>query len=126
MVMSKEQTQRLMELLNKLVDRDAGNVVQDNVASYLRMPEFNGPEHNDAKTLVYMGWIKHRRMYTDVTNTWSGQGIYDFELTDDGKKVLEEWNNQMDSNTEGTDTSQSANRKTYICLLYTSPSPRDS
>ena len=91
MVMSEEQTRRLMELLGKLVARDAGAHPPDTETKLFSMPEFNGQEHNDAKTLYSLGWIRSLRFGGDVMNSWSGEGIYAFDLTEDGKAAIANW-----------------------------------
>ena len=91
MVMGEEQTRRLMELLGKLVARDAGTPQPDMETKLFSMPEFNGQEHNDAKTLYSLGWIRSLRFGGDVMNSWSGEGIYAFDLTEDGKAAIANW-----------------------------------
>ena len=92
MLMGKEQERRLMELLGKLAARDAGEPTPDMERAAFRVPDFNGQEHNDAKTLAHMGWIRSRRGFGDIANSWSGEGIYAFDLTDDGRAVFARWN----------------------------------
>ena len=95
MSMGKEQERRLMELLGKLAAREAGEPVPDTMGSMFRMPDFGGQEHADAITLTHMGWIRSRRGFSDVTNTWSAEGIYAFNLTEDGKAALAAWNSSV-------------------------------
>ncbi len=97
MSMGKVQERRLMELLCKLDAREAGEPVPDATGSMFRMPDFGGQEHTDAKTLAYMGWISSRRGFMDIANSWSGEGIYAFELTEDGKAALDAWNSSVDT-----------------------------
>ncbi len=105
MTMGAEQKQRLMELLNKLAERDSGTPIPD-VMTRMRsgMPDFNGQEHNDAKTLVFMGWIRSRH-FGDVMNSWSAEGIYAFDLTDDGKAALADWNSSSEVGAEPAESS---------------------
>ena len=92
MVMGEEQTQRLMELLGKLAVRDAGEPVPMTMETMLSAASnFGGQEHNDAKTLTHMGWIRPKHSFVDVSNSWSGEGIYAFDLTDDGRAALAGW-----------------------------------
>ena len=95
MSMGKEQEERLMELLGKLAVREAGGNVTDLMGSMFGMPEFHGQEHTDAITLTHMGWIRPRQGFMDVTNTWSGEGIYAFNLTEDGRAALDAWNSSV-------------------------------
>ena len=99
MSMSKEQERRLMGLLGKLAARDAGESIPNTGGLLSRIPELNGQEHTDAKTLVYMGWIRSRRGYMDVANSWSAEGIYAFDLTEDGRATLEAWNSSAEAGT---------------------------
>ena len=92
MSMGKEQEDRLMALLGKLAARETGEIVPDPTESMFRMPALGGQEHTDAITLTHMGWIRPRQGFMDVTNTWSGEGIYAFSLTKDGRAALDAWN----------------------------------
>ena len=104
MTMAEGQQKRLMELLKKLADRDSGAAIPDMTATIsFRMPEFNGQEHNDAKTLVFMGWI-HSQRFGDVMSSWSAEGIYAFDLTDDGKEALSAWNSSRHDGLESPDS----------------------
>ncbi len=98
MSIGKEQELRLMELLGKLASRDAGEQIPDAMGMMFRAVDFHGQEHRDAITLSHMGWIRHRRGFTDITNSWSGEGIYAFDLTDDGKAVLDAWQSSSADN----------------------------
>ena len=91
MSIGKEQELRLMELLGKLASRDAGDPIPSAMETMLKGADFHGQEHRDAITLTHMGWIRHRHGFTDVTNSWSGEGIYAFNLTEDGRAVLDAW-----------------------------------
>ena len=97
MSMGKEQERRLMELLGKLAAREAGVPVADLTGLTIGALDFGGQEHTDAKTLAHMGWISSRRGFMDIANSWSGEGIYAFELTEDGKAALEAWNPSVDT-----------------------------
>ena len=118
MSMSREQEQRLMELLGKLAARDAGEVVPDITDPVSRALEFNGQEHTDAKTLVYMGWIRSRRGYMDVANSWSGEGIYAFELTEDGRAVLEAWNLSVEIKIGSGDSGPQRQVQPWIMVIH--------
>ena len=100
MSMGKEQERRLMELLLKLAAREDGEADPNPLGSMLRMPDFGGQEHTDAKTLAYLGWIRSRHGFTDVTNSWSGEGIFAFDLTDDGRAAMEAWNSSLNTETD--------------------------
>ena len=52
MMMGEDQQRRLMELLGKLAARDAGAPTPSVAEMISSGIDFNGPEHNDAKTLV--------------------------------------------------------------------------
>ncbi len=90
MMMGEEQRNRLMELLRKLADKEAGTIVP---SRYPFAPvDFGGQEHRDTQTLAHMGWVRSRRgFFTDIGNSWSAEGIYAFELTDDGRAALADW-----------------------------------
>ena len=108
MMMGYEQKKRLMALLSKLDARDSGDPSavdeRERRITSFKMPEFGGQEHNDAKTLEFMGWIRSRHFGTDLNNTWFGEGIYALELTEDGKAVLEIWRASNNSNRESVET----------------------
>ena len=116
MIMGDEQIKRLMALLSKLDAQDSGDssVVDERERRIksLKMPEFGGQEHNDAKTLQHMGWIRSERFGTDLNNTWFGEGIYALDLTEDGKAALEAWRISNSSNKESSE-SQSAPRQQF-------------
>ena len=100
MSMGKEQERRLMELLGKLAAREAGESIPDLMTLMSRTLDFNGQEHTDAITLSYMGWIRSSRGFSDVTNTWSSEGIYAFDLTEDGRTALDAWNSSVANEAE--------------------------
>ena len=52
-----------------------------------------------------MGWIRPRAQYghVDVRNTRFSEGIFAFDLTDDGRAVLEEWLSEEDQEEDGDD-----------------------
>ena len=108
MSMGKEQERRLMELLDKLASREAGELVPAVTAFMFSMPDLNGQEHTDVITLAHMGWIRSRRGFSDVTNTWSAEGIYAFDLTEDGRAALTAWNSltNNEANPSGNDQEQ--------------------
>ena len=94
--MGHDQLERLMILLRKLEARDSGDPAaieeRNHRVTSFDMPDFNGQEHNDAKTLVSMGWIINPQPFgTNIANSWSSEGIYAFNLTEDGKAALETW-----------------------------------
>jgi predicted nucleotide-binding protein len=97
-----------MTLLSKLEARDGGDPsITEERESRIRtfqMPEFGGQEHNDAKTLELMGWIRSSRFGTNLSNSWSGEGIYALNLTEDGKAALEAWRASNRSNEESMET----------------------
>lgn len=110
MSMGKEQEQRLMDLLKLLFAIDAGTFTPHSQDLMSRRSDFGGQEHNDAKTLVYMGWIRLRHNYhVDIMNSWFGEGIYAFELTDDGRAALAKWeaSQSMTIETKGPDSNSS-------------------
>ena len=120
MSMGKEQQQRLMGLLGKLAARDAGGPVPGiaELMSGARTLDFNSQEHNDAKTLAYMGWIRSRYRHTDVTNSWSAEGIYAFDLTDDGRAVLEAWNSPVEIETDPGDSGTQRRAQPMVMMIH--------
>ena len=106
MLMGKEQEQRLMGLLGKLAARDAGEPTPNITELMSKRLDFNGQEHDDARTLTHMGWIRSRRGFSDVANSWSQEGIYAFDLTGDGRAVLETWNSSRSDETESSSDNQ--------------------
>ena len=110
-----------MELLSKLDARDSGGLTPNPAEMAFSMPDFNGQEHNDAKTLVHMGWIRSRRGFSDITNSWSSEGIYAFDLTNDGRAVLAEWNASQDVDNESTETDSIPSRQTsrpFVMMIH--------
>ena len=118
MSMGKEQERRLMELLSKLSAREAGEPVPNPIGSMPRMPDFGGQEHTDAKTLVYLGWIRSRRGFTDVTNSWSAEGIFAFNLTDDGKAALEAWNSSLNTETGHSGNENGVRTRPLVMVIH--------
>lgn len=118
MSMGKEQERRLMELLGKLAARDAGEPRPDAAESMFRMPDFHGQEHRDAITLTHLGWIRFRRGFTDVTSTWSGEGIYAFDLTEDGKAALEAWNSSSETEADSGDNGPQRRAQPLIMVIH--------
>ena len=109
MSMGKEQERRLMELLGKLAAREAGaQPIADLTGLMDGVLGFGGQEHTDAITLNHMGWIRHRMPYQDVTNSWSSEGIYAFDLTEDGRAAWELWNSstEVGANSKGISPQQ--------------------
>ena len=53
-----------------------------------------------------MGWIRSRRGFGDVTNSWSAEGIYAFDLTEDGKAALDAWNLSAGDEADYRDSNQ--------------------
>ena len=118
MPMSKEQKQRLMELLGKLAAREAGEPIPDPTGLMFRTLDFNGQEHTDAITLAHMGWIRSGRGFLDVTNTWSADGIYAFDLTEDGKAALEAWNSSVGDEENPSDNDQKLRSRPMIMVVH--------
>ena len=118
MSMGKEQERRLMELLAKLAAREAGESVPDPVNSMLRMPDFGGQEHTDAKTLIYLGWIRSRRGFMDVATSWSAEGIYAFDLTDDGRAALEGWNSSVNAEPDPSGNEQEVRTRALVMVIH--------
>ena len=118
MSMGKEQERRLMELLSKLAAREAGEPVFDATGSTLRMPEFGGQEHTDAKTLAYIGWIQSRRGFMDLANSWSGEGIFAFELTEDGRATLGEWTSSVVGEADTSADAQKRQSQPTIMMVH--------
>ena len=118
MSMGKEQERRLMELLGKLAAKEAGEPIPDTTGSMFRIPDFNGQEHTDAITLTHMGWIRSRRGFSDVTNTWSAEGIYAFSLTEDGKAALDTWNSSAGDEIDPTVNNRGKWSQSMIMLIH--------
>ena len=118
MSMGKEQERRLMELIAKLAAREAGESVPDPVNSMLRMPDFGGQEHTDAKTLIYLGWIRSRRGFMDVATSWSAEGIYAFDLTDDGRAALEAWNSSVNAEPDPSGNEQEVRTRALVMVIH--------
>lgn len=91
MTLGEAQETRLMGLLQKLTDRDDGGAMPSMSEMIRTVSQFNGQEHNDAKTLVHLGWIKSKHFFNNVDSSWSGEGIYAFDLTEDGREALANW-----------------------------------
>ena len=118
MPMGKEQERRLMDLLGKLVARDAGEPIPDRTGLISRTPDFNGQEHTDAITLSHMGWIRSRQGFSDVSNTWSTDGIYTFDLTEDGKAALEAWNSSVGDEGNPSGNDQKRQSRPVIMVIH--------
>ncbi len=97
MLMGEEQQRRLMEMLSTLAARDAGEIAPPSLTELMLNPvAFDDQEHADAVTLTYLGWIRPRSGHVDVLNTRFSEGIFAFDLTDDGRAVLEDWLSEDD------------------------------
>ena len=118
MSMSKEQERRLMGLLGELAAREAGQSTPDPTELMFRALDFNGQEHTDAVTLVHMGWIRSRRGFSNVTNTWSTNGIYAFDLTEDGKAALDEWNSSIGEEADPGGGNQGLRSRPVIMVVH--------
>ena len=125
MSMGKEQERRLMELLAKLAARDPGGAIPNpTMGAMLGVVDFNGQEHRDAMTLVHMGWIRSRRGFSDVTTTWSAEGIYAFDLTEDGKAALDAWNASVDEEADTNDMVREQQSRPMIMMVHGSTEER--
>ena len=124
MPMSKEQERRLMELLGKLAAKEAGEAIPDPTGLMFRTLDFNGQEHTDAITLTHMGWIRSRRGFSDVTNTWSAEGIYAFDLTEDGKAALDAWNSSTCDEADSSGNDQIRRSRPMIMVVHGSKEGR--
>ena len=118
MSMGKEQQRRLMELLGKLAAREAGVPIPDATTLMFGVFEFHGQEHTDAITLTHMGWIRSRRGFEDVTNSWSAEGIYAFDLTEDGKAALDAWNLSAGDEADYRDSNQKRRSRPMIMVVH--------
>ena len=118
MSMGKEQQRRLMELLGKLAAREAGVPIPDATTLMFGVFEFHGQEHTDAITLTHMGWICSRRGFGDVTNSWSAEGIYAFDLTEDGKAALDAWNLSAGDEADYRDSNQKRRSRPMIMVVH--------
>ena len=118
MPMSREQERRLMELLGKLAAREAGELVPNATESMFGIPDFNGQEHTDAITLTHMGWIRSRRGFSDVMHTWSAEGIYAFDLTEDGKAALDAWNSSVGDEADPSGRDQERRSRSMIMVIH--------
>ena len=102
-MMGREQQERLIALLRKLEDRDAGdaNAIEEQNQRMWQfgMSEERQQEQTDVLLLLHMGWIESKSYGTNWHQTWSTQGIYGYELSEDGESVLDLWdesNNDVD------------------------------
>ena len=118
MLMGKEQERRLMNLLSKLAVREAEEPIPDLTELMFRTLDFNGQEHTDAITLTHMGWIRSRRGFRDVTNTWSAEGIYAFDLTEDGKAALDAWNSSVGDEADPRANDQKGRSRPMIMVIH--------
>ena len=118
MPMGREQERRLMELLSRLAAREVGDLVPNENELMFRMPDFHGQEHTDAVTLTHMGWIRSRRGFVDVANTWSAEGIYAFDLTEDGKAALDAWNSSVSDESDPSDGDQKRLSRPMIMVIH--------
>ena len=118
MSMGREQERRLMELLSKLAAREDGEADPNLLGSMLRMPDFGGQEHTDAKTLVHLGWIHSRRGFMDVANSWSGEGIFAFDLTDDGRAALEAWDSSLNTETGHSGDEKGVRTRPLVMVIH--------
>ena len=124
MSMSKEQERRLMELLGRLAAREAGEPVDDLERSVFGIPDFNGQEHTDAITLSHMGWIRSRQAFRDVANTWSSEGIYAFDLTEDGKAALDDWDSEIGHEVDVNSNTQGRRSRPMVMVVHGSTEGR--
>ena len=118
MSMGREQERRLMELLGKLAAKETGEPVPDATELMFKVPDFHGQEHTDAITLVHMGWIRSHRGFSDVTNTWSAEGIYAFDLTEDGKAALDAWNSSAGDEADPSGNDQRRRSRPMIMVIH--------
>ena len=118
MSMSTEQQRRLVELLGKLAARDAGEPAPNPAELMFGPLDFDGQEHTDAVTLVHMGWIRPHRAFSDVVSTWSAAGIYDFDLTEDGKAALDEWNSSIGDEADLGGGNQKPQSRPVIMVIH--------
>ena len=124
MPMGMEQERRLMELLSRLAAREAGEPVSNENESMFRMPDFHGQEHMDTVTLTHMGWVRSRRGFVDVASTWSAEGIYAFDLTEDGKASLGAWNSSVTDESDTNDGDQKRPSRPMIMVIHGSSEGR--
>ena len=80
--------------------------------------EFDGQEHRDARTLVHLGWIRHKHQFTDIANSWSAAGIYAFNLTEDGRAALDAWNSSIDSGANLSDDGHERRTRPMIMVVH--------
>ena len=119
MSMGKEQERRLMELLGKLAAREAGaQPIADLTGLMDGVLGLGGQEHTDAITLNHMGWIRHRMPYQDVTNSWSSEGIYAFDLTEDGRAVLDTGNSSVDAEANPSGNAMERRSQPSIMVIH--------
>jgi hypothetical protein len=85
----------LLDLLERLVRLKHGDptVVQERSErqSSVGVSGFDGPEHRDIVVLYNAGYIASPRfMGGNPANRWSPEGIYAYEITDDGLEYLQD------------------------------------
>ena len=94
-MMGRAQQERLIALLTKLEARDSGDIKafeeQNQRMWQFGMSEQQQQERTDVMLLLHMGWIASKNYGNNLHQTWSAQGIYGYELTEDGESVLDNW-----------------------------------
>ena len=118
MSMSQEQEQHLINLLSNLAAREAGEPIPVASGAIPIMPDFNGQEHRDTITLFHMGWIRSRQGFQDVTNVWSSEGIYAFDLTEDGKAALDLWNSSIGVGADPSENAQKRRSRPMVMVVH--------
>ena len=92
MITSQNQQLRLLELLNKLARLKQGDpqaIQERNERSVnFAFTEMNGPEQRDIATLFNNGLIGSKSIMGNPANRWSAEGIYAYEMTEDGEEYL--------------------------------------
>ncbi len=92
MITGQNQQLRLLKLLNKLARLKQGDpqaVQERNERSInFTLTEMDGPEHRDIATLYNNGLIGSKSMMGNPANQWSTEGVYAYEITEDGEEYL--------------------------------------
>ena len=93
MTPSPSQQRRLLGLLDQLVRIKHGDptAIKERSERFARfdMAGFDGPEHRDVVVLFNAGHItSHSFLGVSPANHWSSEGIYAYDITDDGEEYL--------------------------------------
>ena len=76
---------------------------------------FDGPEHRDIVVLFNAGHItSHSLLGVSPANNWSSEGIYAYDITDDGEEYLDANRHLLDGDAPQQQPTRSATAKVFI------------